>query len=84
MKVMKLKKLAYIFITIILLLSQICFVYAANVNELKDKQNDLQEKIDQTNTELQGVKSKMSSTMKQIQNMMSEVNVYKDEFAGKI
>ena len=79
MKVIKFKKLAYIFITIILLLSQICLVYAANVNELKDKQNDLQEKIDQTNTELHGVQSKMSSTMKQIQSMMSEVSVYEDE-----
>lgn len=79
MKVIKLKKVAYILVIIIFILSQIVYVYAATTNELKQQQDDLQDKIDEMNTEITGIQSQKSTTLKQIENMMYEVNDYQDE-----
>ena len=57
MKVIKLKKVAYILVTIIFIVSQITFIYAATTSELKQQQNDLQDKIDEMNTEITGIEN---------------------------
>lgn len=81
MKVIKLKKVAYILMSIVLLLSQITTIYAATSSELKKQQSDIQDKIDETASEISGIKKEMSTTLNQINNMVSEANTYKDEIA---
>ena len=79
MKVIKLRKVAYILITIILILSQITFVYAATTSELKQQQNDLQNKINEAKSELSGVQTQKSATLKQIEGMIYEASQYESE-----
>ena len=79
MKVINLKKVAYLIITIIFVLTQITFVYAATTSELKQQQSDIQDKIDEAKTELSGVQSQKSSTLKQIESMIYEASQYESE-----
>ena len=81
MKVIMFKKMTYILLIIVLLFAQIGIVYAASSTELKQQQNDIQNKINQTATEISGIKTEMSNTLKQINGMVSEVNGYKDEIS---
>ena len=81
MEVIKLKKVSYILIVMILIFSQIGMVYAASSSQLKKQQSDIQDKIDETASEISGIKTKMSTTLSQINNMVSQVNGYKDEIA---
>ena len=79
MKVIKLRKVAYILIITILIFSQLTFTYAASTSDLKNQQSNIQKEINEKNTEITNIKTKMSSTLSQINNMVSEVNGYKDE-----
>lgn len=79
MKVIKLKKVSYILVIMVLIFSQVVMVYAASSSELKQQQNDIQNKIDETTSEISGIKTEMSTTLNQINTMVSQVNGYKDE-----
>ena len=81
MKVITLKKISYILLIIVLLLTQVGITYAASSSELKKQQNDIQEKIDETATEISGIKTQMSTALNQINTMVSQVNDYKGEIA---
>lgn len=81
MKVIKLKKVAYVLVVIHLLLSQVGAIYAASSSQLKQQKQDIQSQIDETATEISGIKTEMSTTLNQINTMVSKVNGYKDEIS---
>ena len=66
---------------VIMLLSTIGFSYAATSSELRDQQNDIDAKIEQTNTEIAGVKSKMTKALSQINSLNSEISGYENDIS---
>ena len=54
-------------------------VLAETTSELQNQKNEIDEKIAETNTELQGVKSKMSTALNQITRLNSQISDYEDE-----
>lgn len=75
----KIKKVAYIILVLIIISFQPVYIWAATTSELKNKQNDIQEKIDEANTEITGIQKQKSTAMNQISNLIEEENKYKDE-----
>ena len=53
-------KIAYISIILLLISFVPISMYATTKNELEDQRQELDKKIEETNTEIQGVKSQMS------------------------
>lgn len=51
-----LRKIVYIFIILLFLLLGILKVYAITEDELKQNKSDIEEQINQTNTELAGIR----------------------------
>ena len=64
-------------LTLILLLSSIGFSYAATRSEL----NDIDQKIEQTNTEIAGVKKQMTNALNQINSLNSEISGYENDIS---
>ena len=64
---------------IALLLSSISFTYAATTKELQKQQSDIDAKIEQTNSEIAGVKSQMTTALKQINSLNSEISNYESD-----
>ena len=75
----KLKKLTYIILIFILLLVQTIGIYATTTSELKEKQTDVNNQINQTKSEISNIKSQMSTTMNQVNNLLSEADTYQSE-----
>ena len=66
------KEIRIIFIMLVILVmlcGWISVTYAATTQELRDQQSDLDSKIEQTNTEIAGVKSQMSAALSQINSL---------------
>ena len=73
MNMEKVKRIIFINVLIlIILLSFIGISYAATKSEL----NDIDEKIEQTNTEIAGVKKQMTNALNQINSLNSEISGY--------
>ncbi len=62
---------------LIILLSGIGFSYAATTSEL----NDIDEKIEQTNTEIAGVKKQMTNALNQINSLNLEISGYENDIS---
>lgn len=76
------KELRIIFIMLvifIMLCGWIGVTYAATTQELREQQSDLDSKIEQTNTEIAGVKSQMSAALSQINSLNSEISGYEND-----
>lgn len=73
----KINILICIFISIILLLSNV--IYAITSSELKNQQNDLDKKIEETNKELDEVHSQMSKELEKINSLNTEISSYQTE-----
>lgn len=83
MKNHKLLKIIFINIILILLLTQILtFSYAITSTELKNRQKDIDKQIEETNSEIAGVKSKMTKTLSQIDSLNAEISTYESEIAN--
>lgn len=84
MKINILKKLEYIScitLIIILLFNTVIFATSSK-SELKDEEKNLDKKIEETSSEIAGVKSQMSTTLNQITNYNSQISSYEDEITG--
>lgn len=76
------KEIRIIFIMLVILVmlcGWISVTYAATTQELRDQQSDLDSKIEQTNTEIAGVKSQMSAALSQINSLNSEISGYEND-----
>lgn len=66
-------------LNIIILLSSVGIVYATTSQELRNQQSDIDAKIEQTNTEIAGVKSQMTAALNQINTLNSEISDYEND-----
>lgn len=66
-------------LTLIVLLSSVGIVYATTTAELREQQSDIDAKIEQTNTEIAGVKSQMTAALNQINTLNSEISGYETD-----
>ena len=74
------KKIAYIFIVgLTVLISTFTFSFAETKSELQAEKKSIDEQIAETNSEIAGVKSKMSTTLNQITRLNSQISSYEDE-----
>lgn len=72
-------KFCVISILIISLLLNCSYLYAVTNFELQQQQADLDQKIEQTNTEIAGVKSQMSEELQQINTLNFEISTYQTD-----
>lgn len=79
----KIKKVAYISIILLILLilifSNIGMVYAATQTELQNQQNAIDKQIEETCSEIAGVKSKMSNELTQINRLNIQISGFRTE-----
>lgn len=73
----KIKILICIFLSLILFLSNI--IFAITSTELKQQEDDLDKKIQETNDELDGVHSQMSKELEKINSLNAEISSYQTE-----
>lgn len=66
---------------IILLFSYVQIVYAVTASELQRQQNDLDEKIKQTASEIAGVKEQMTEQLNKINVLNNEITTYDNEIS---
>ena len=80
MNIEKNKRIVFISgLILIILLGSVGFSYAATTQELRDQQSDIDAKIEQTNTEIAGVKSQMTKALNQINSLNSEISGYEND-----
>lgn len=76
----KILKIMFINIVAILIISQMLISsFAETSTELKNQQKDIDKQIEETNTEIAGVKSKMTKALSQINNLNAEISTYENE-----
>ena len=73
----KFKIVICIFLSMVLFLSNV--IFAINSTELKQQENDLDKKIQETNKELDGVHSQMSKELEKINSLNTEISSYQTE-----
>jgi len=73
-----LRKITYIFIICCVLIILIRNVYAVTEEELKSKQNEIEEQINQTNTEIAGIKEDMTMALDQINRLNIQIKEHED------
>ncbi len=85
------RKIAYIISVLIIALVLVSFdftlVYATSKTDLQNQQSELDEKINQTQTELAGIKDQMSTQLTQINRLNSQISEYEtelDQLEGQI
>ena len=71
------KLIAYIFIILIFSVATLT-VYATTEEELKNKQNEIDKQIENTNTEIAGIKEKMTTSLEQINRLNVQINEYEE------
>ena len=80
------RRLVYIIVTIItlavLIFANVSMVYATSKADLQNQQSELDQKINQTQTEIAGVKDKMSTELTQINRLNSQISQYQTELDG--
>lgn len=82
MNIERIKRILFISLMItILIISSLQIVYAATESELKAQQSDLDDKIEQTASEIAGVKENMTEQLSQINDLNSEISTYDSEIA---
>ncbi len=65
-----------------ILISSISFSYAATSKELRRQQSQIDNQIKEKNSEIAGVKSKMTTTLNQINELNSEISGYENEITS--
>ena len=78
-----LKRIAYVFIILLFLLLLVIKVYAVTEEDLKLKQSEIEEQINNTNTEIIGIQNKMSSTLNQINKLNVQIKECEDELENE-
>ncbi len=82
-KIMNIKKIRRILcisiLTLITVLSGVGITFAATSQELRNQQSDIDAKIEQTNTEIAGVKSQMTAALNQINTLNTEISGYSSD-----
>lgn len=82
MNIKELKRILFISLMIIILvLSCMQIAYAASASELKQQQNDLDEQIQKTASEIAGVKEQMTEQLTKINELNSEISDYDNEIS---
>lgn len=82
MKINNFKRIAYISVIVIVLsITHLGMVYAESMSDLTNEKNDIDAKIAETNSEIAGVKHKMSDTLTQINRLNSQIGSYEDEIS---
>ena len=80
------RRLVYIIVTVItlavLIFANVSMVYATSQADLQNQQSELDQKINQTQTEIAGVKDKMSTELTQINRLNSQISQYQTELDG--
>lgn len=66
-------------ITIFILQSNIYQIKATSTTDLKNQQNQNNEKIKETKKELEEIQSQKSETMKQVENLVSQISQYQNQ-----
>lgn len=74
-----LKKITYILIVLFFLIFSLINVYALTESELQAQKNTLDEQINQTNTEIAGLKSQMSESLDMINRLNIQISEYEQE-----
>ena len=69
--------IAYVLISFLVLIAGFK-VYAVTEEELKSKQNEINQKIENTNTEIAGIKEKMTTSLDQINRLNIQIKEYED------
>lgn len=74
------RKIVFVIVLVTIILSgNIVSTLAATKTELQNKQNDIEDQIEQTEGKISEVKDEMSETMKQIQSLTAEISGYEAE-----
>lgn len=82
MNIKELKRILFISLMIVILvLSCMQIVYAASASELEKQQDDLDEQIQKTASEIAGVKEQMSEQLTKINQLNSEISNYDNEIS---
>ena len=74
------KVIAYLFISLLILIVGFN-VYAVTEEELKNKKDEIENQIKNTNTEIAGIKDKMTSSLEQINRLNVQIKEYEDILA---
>ncbi len=76
----KIRKISYISIIImVLIFGSVGIAYASTESELKSQKNSIDEQINKTNSEIAGVKSKMTAALTQINKLNTQISSYQSE-----
>ena len=78
----KILKFAYVLIIVsVFVISNVTLSVAATKEEIKDKEGEIDEKINATNSEIRVVKGEISSTMAEVQELSNQISAYESEIA---
>ena len=78
MKKNRIKVIAYVFISLTIFFIGLK-VYADTEEELRNKQNEINQQIANTNTEIAGIKEKMTTNLEQINRLNVQIKEYEDD-----
>ena len=73
------KKFIVFLVLAIFIFSNLFIVYADEKSQLKDEQNSIDKKIEETNSEIAGVKSQMTDALNQINTYNSQIGSFENE-----
>lgn len=76
---MKKKMIIAICLIIAILWANVVITFAATESELKNQQNEIQDKIDKANEKKNEVEEEIKDTLKQIQSLTSEISQYQNQ-----
>lgn len=62
-----------------MVISNVFVVYASQKSDLKNEQNSIDQQIEETNSEIAGVKAQMSDALNQINKYNSQIGTYENE-----
>jgi peptidoglycan hydrolase CwlO-like protein len=73
------RKVLALVVILLMIVSSGLYSFAATKSSLENEQSDVQEKIDATNSEIAGVKSKMTTQLNEITSLNSQISDYESE-----
>ena len=77
------KLIAYVFIILVVFIVTLSLrVYAVTEEELKNKKDEINQQIENTNTEIAGIKEKMTTNLEQINRLNVQIKEYEDSLVG--
>ena len=81
MKINNLRRIEYISIIVLIgmVISNAFVVYASQKSDLKNEQSSIDQQIEETNSEIAGVKAQMTDALNQINKYNSQIGTYENE-----